>query len=88
MPGKSRYDGMTVNERLFEAGPIPEWDAAASSRNRDKMVELLTKVDIGEQAERISDTVLSTLKKRVLASAANMAKIAISPTTSLIIIPA
>jgi hypothetical protein len=59
MPGESRYDGMTVNERLFEAGLIPEWDAAARSRNRDKMVELLTKVDLGEQAERILDTVLS-----------------------------
>ena len=47
------------HERLFEAGLLPEWDAAARSRNRDRMIELLGRVDLGDQAEWIADTVLS-----------------------------
>jgi hypothetical protein len=50
---------MTTNERLFEAGLLSEWNAAARSRNRERMIELLGKVDLGDQAEWIADTVLS-----------------------------
>jgi hypothetical protein len=50
---------MTTNERLFEAGLLSAWQAAARSRNRERMIELLGKVDHGDQAESITDTVLS-----------------------------
>ena len=59
MQDESKYAGMTTNERLFEAGLLSEWDAAARSRNRDRMIELLGRVDLGDQAEWIADTVLS-----------------------------
>ncbi len=58
MQRESRYAGMTTNERLFEAGLLAEWNAAARSRNRERMIELLRKVDLGDQAEWIVDTVL------------------------------
>jgi hypothetical protein len=54
---------MTTNERLFEAGLLSEWNAAASSRDRERMIELLGKVDLGDQAEWIADTVLSNPRK-------------------------
>jgi hypothetical protein len=50
---------MTTNERLFDAGLLTEWTAAASSRNRQRMIELLGKVDLGDQAESTTDAVLS-----------------------------
>ena len=59
MQRESRYGGMTTNERLFEAGLLSEWNSAARSRNRERMIELLSKVDLGDQAEWIVDTVLS-----------------------------
>ena len=59
MQRESRYAGMTTNERLFDASLLSEWTAAARSRNRERMIELLGKVDLGDQAESITDTVLS-----------------------------
>ena len=55
--------GMTVNERLYEASLMPEWDAAARSRNKKRMVELLGKVDLADQAELIAGTILSNPAK-------------------------
>jgi hypothetical protein len=63
MKDKPNYSGMTVNERLYEAGLLDAWDAAASSRNRDRLIELLGKVGLSEQAEWISSTVLSNPKR-------------------------
>jgi hypothetical protein len=63
MQRESRYAGMTNNERLVEAGLLSEWSAAARSRNRDRMIELLGKVDLGDQAEWIADKVLSNPEK-------------------------
>jgi hypothetical protein len=60
MQRESKYGGMTTNERLYEAGLLSEWDAAARSRNRERMVVLLGKVDLEDQAEWIADTVLSS----------------------------
>ena len=57
--GMSRYSGMTVNERLYEAGITDAWDTAANSRNRDRMIELLGQVELSDQAERIVDTILA-----------------------------
>jgi hypothetical protein len=57
MSSASRYAGMTVNERLFEAGLIEMFDDAARSRDRAEMVRLLTKVDV-EDAASSADTIL------------------------------
>ena len=59
MQRESRYAGMTTNERLFDAGLLSEWTAAARSRGRERMIDLLGKVDLEDQAESITDTVLS-----------------------------
>ena len=59
MKPDSDYCGMTVNERLVAAGLISDWDNAVQSRNRQRMVELLGKVDLSLQAEKISDAILA-----------------------------
>ena len=53
MPEQVDYSGMTVNERLFSAGILKAWDAAAESRNRKRMVELLSWVGLADQANQI-----------------------------------
>jgi hypothetical protein len=53
---------MTTNERLFVAGLLTEWDAAVKARNRALMIELLSQVDLSEQAAAIADRVLANPK--------------------------
>ena len=55
--------GMTVNERLYSAGLLDDWDAAARARSRDRMIELLGEVDLGHQAQWIVDTILAKPSK-------------------------
>ena len=62
MKDKADYSGMTVNERLYAAGLLDAWDAAAKSRDRNRMVELLNEVDLSNQAEWISDKILANPK--------------------------
>ncbi len=50
---------MTVNERLLNAGLLKEWDKAAQSRNRERMVEILGKVALADRAEVIVSTILA-----------------------------
>lgn len=57
------FAGMTTNERLYFAGLMPEWDAAAQSRNRERMVEILSRVGLGSQANDIAGTVLADPKR-------------------------
>ena len=57
------YGGMTTNERLFAAGLLSKWDDAVRKRERARMIELLSRVDLGQQAESIADTVLSNPSK-------------------------
>lgn len=57
------YSGMTVNERLFSAGIMADWDLAAKSRDRKCMIELLSSVGLADQAEQIADTILSNPKR-------------------------
>ena len=57
------FAGMTTNERLYVAGLTPEWDAAAQSRNREGMVEILSRVGLGSQADDIAGTVLADPKR-------------------------
>ena len=41
---------MTVNERLFEAGLLAEFDQAAYANNESSMRSVLAKVDLGSEA--------------------------------------
>ena len=53
------YSGMTLNERLFSAGLLMDWDTAVQSRNRKRMVELLSKVDLADQGDQAANTILA-----------------------------
>lgn len=44
----SNFGGMTVNERLFVAGLLGEWDAAIDIADRSSAIEILTRVDLSE----------------------------------------
>jgi hypothetical protein len=55
----SPYAAMTVNERLFAAGLLSEFDAAARARDRAGMIAILQAVDMGEQAASTADAVLA-----------------------------
>lgn len=44
------YKGMTVNERLYHAGIIKEFDNAVKSRNVEKATELLEKVELSSDS--------------------------------------
>jgi len=54
---------MTTNERVYVAGLMPEWDAAAVSRYRKRMVEILGKVGLAKEAVQIADAVLANAKR-------------------------
>jgi RNAse (barnase) inhibitor barstar len=62
LPDQVDYSGMTVNERLSSAGIMADWDAAAKSRNRKRMIALLCRVGLADQAEQIADAILSNPK--------------------------
>ncbi|MDM7967022.1 hypothetical protein [Blastomonas fulva] len=46
----SKYAGMTVNERLFDARLSGAFDVATKSRDRAEMIRLLTKVEVDNAA--------------------------------------
>jgi hypothetical protein len=58
----SRFSGMTVNERLFEANLLDEFDAAARRRDRGRMIALLRLMDV-DTAERSVDQILADPKR-------------------------
>lgn len=48
------FSGMTVNERLFACGLLNAFDQAAKRRDREAMISLLSKVEVGfETADAI-----------------------------------
>jgi hypothetical protein len=53
-PGKKPADagaplsGMTINERLYTLGLLDQFDAAARRRDRQLMIELLTKAGLSD----------------------------------------
>ncbi len=57
MSAPSRYAGMTVNERLFEAGLLEAFDTAAKARERSEMIRILNHVDVADAALS-ADTIL------------------------------
>lgn len=61
-PDTPDFAGMTVNERLFEAGILDQWVNAARRRNRDAMIELLRRVKVASP-ERTADAIISNLQK-------------------------
>jgi hypothetical protein len=54
----SAYSGMTVNERLCVAGLLQQWDQAVLNKNREKLAELLKRVELADQAPAIVESVL------------------------------
>ncbi len=48
---------MTVNERLFDAGLLQAFDAAARARDRAEMIRIMSDVDV-EDAARSADSIL------------------------------
>lgn len=47
------YAGMTINERLYAAGLMDQFDAAARARDRDVMISILNGVAVGDAAGSI-----------------------------------
>jgi hypothetical protein len=45
-----KYDGMTVNERLFVAKKIDEFDQAVNERDRRKVISILQSVELTESS--------------------------------------
>ncbi len=50
MKDRTRYAGMTVNERLFEAGLLQAFDTAAKARDRSEMIRILREIDVDDAA--------------------------------------
>ena len=55
----NKYSGMTVNERLFVANLLSEFEDAAKNRDKDKMIEILQKVELPvEQAKETTKAII------------------------------
>jgi hypothetical protein len=53
------FRGMTTNERLAAAGLLESFDAAVRMQDRDRMIELLRRTDLGDEAIAIAETILA-----------------------------
>jgi hypothetical protein len=58
MSDPNHYAGMTLNERLFDAGLMEAFDTAARDRDRAEMIRILAKVKV-EDAAWSADAILS-----------------------------
>jgi hypothetical protein len=54
--------GMTVNERLFEMRLIDQWDAAVLAQDREKMLEIMRRLEV-DSPEYTVDTILANPAK-------------------------
>lgn len=60
----SDFGGMTVNERLYVAGLLEQFDSAIDSGDRQRAIELLVRVEMIEtSAAETVDTVLGNPAK-------------------------
>jgi len=60
----NKYDGMTVNERLFAAGLLDQFDDAARQRDRHALLAILARVEMTpNQAQQTVDTVLANERR-------------------------
>ena len=60
----SKYDGITVNERLAASGELIAYEDAARRRDRDAMIEILGRVGLPrESAAWTADTILANPAK-------------------------
>lgn len=58
------FGGMTVNERLFTAGLVGQFDAAIDAGDRDRAIDLLTRVAMSESSAATTvDAVLANPSK-------------------------
>ncbi|ALL07316.1 hypothetical protein AQ505_18590 [Pedobacter sp. PACM 27299] len=48
MDGKSKYSGMTVNERLYLSGLIDKYYEAVRGKDIDAVISILKAVDLGD----------------------------------------
>lgn len=61
---QSTYSGMTTNERLFAAGLLDDFDAAARRRDRQQMIAILQRVRFdAAEAASITDAMLEAPSK-------------------------
>ncbi len=57
---RPNYSGMTINERLFSAGLLHEFDAETRLGNRTAMITILRRVDLSEREAAVTvDTILA-----------------------------
>lgn len=60
MTSEKNYSGMSVNERLYDAGLLDDFFKAANKKDRNEMVALLVSIELERsQAEKAADTVLN-----------------------------
>ena len=62
MSGRPDYSGMTINERLVEAGLLEAFGNAATTRDREAMMRLLAEVDVADPAST-ADPLLNDPKR-------------------------
>ena len=63
-PSQTRFGGMTVNERLFEAGTTAQFDEAVGRRDRAALVQLLMAVELTqEEAEETTRAIFANPAK-------------------------
>jgi len=63
-PAQTRFGGMTVNERLFEAGTFTKFDEAVARRDRAALIQLLMAVELTlEDAERTISAIFNNPAK-------------------------
>lgn len=47
---EAKYDGMTVNERLYLSGLMDEFDKAVEAKNIDAVRTILRKVELNDES--------------------------------------
>ncbi len=54
---------MTLNERLFEANLLEEFDSAVEQKDKERLINILIKVEISrDEAEKTVSTILGNKK--------------------------